>query len=231
MLQNYQARLISKKRLAKNSYQFKFLLIKPNQIKFEAGQYLLLDVKGGYRQYSVSSPPKQTTILETIVDLSPMGIGSQYLLGLKTGQPVSFKAPLGLFVLNKTKQPKIFLATGAGISPIKAMLSYLFENQFKKPVFLFWGLKKEENLYLESFLARLKKNNPNFNYFFCFSKQKPRKQNCFSGHIQKALAKTKIAKKAEFYLCGRQNTVDSLKTFLLQNKKIPAHQIFHENFK
>lgn len=240
MLQNYVAKVKTKQELLKNIFRFEFSLLKPSIIEFKAGQYLLLDVKQGFRHYSISSSPRQNHILETVVDTAPMGIGSQYLLSLNVGDKVNFKAPIGLFILPATTKTKIFLATGTGIVPLISMLTSLAETKFKKNYQLFWGLRTKTDLYFTDRLASLQKQNPNFDYTYCLSKEEVKDEQCFSGHIQDALLilnskfsiPTNSAGKLnyEFYLCGRPQTVDQLKQFLIDNIKVSETQIFHEKF-
>ncbi len=236
MLQTYRARLSEKQELATKIYRFVFTLEAPQQVNFTAGQYLLLEVKGGYRQYSISSPPSQKTALETIVDVTPMGIGSKHLLSLNIGDTVSFRAPLGMFFLQTTNKPKLFLATGTGIAPIKAMILTLVEKGFSGPFQLFWGLRNKQDIYFQDLWASLKQKNSNFDYTYCLSREKDRLEKIFPGHIQDALKNFRFLNSnfqlhdAEFYLCGRPQTVDALKQFLLEELNISTKQVFHEKF-
>ncbi len=230
MLQNYQAHLSKKNQLNQSVYRFEFDLDEPKTIDFLAGQYLLLDVKQGYRQYSISSSNKQQCQVETIVDSQPMGIGSQYLLGLTINQPVSFRAPMGLFTLRQSANPKVFLATGAGISPIKAMLLSLIESDFNAPFFLLWGLKKQSDLYLEDYWQKLAQSKTNFSYHYCLSQENFGQPPQFAGHIQEKLNSLQLPNNCEFYLCGRQSTVEALFAYLQNTLSVSPENIFHEKF-
>jgi NAD(P)H-flavin reductase len=229
-MQNYQACLKEKKVLTKNVFRFQFELLKPKEINFLPGQYLLLDIKEGYRQYSISSPPSQMHYVETIVDLSPMGEGSKYLLNLKLGGTVSFRAPMGQFILRENSLPKFFLATGAGISPLKAMIQHLLEKNASEPLTLLWGLPKENNLYLDLFWQSLAKKNANFQYYYCFSQQNFKKPHSFCGHIQNKLSETNISKNSQFYLCGRPEVVESLQKHLCHTLGVAKENVFYEKY-
>lgn len=230
MLQNYTATLSVKQPLTKTVYRFEFSLPKSQTLIFTPGQYLLLEINGLYRQYSLSNSPSQKQSLETFIDLKPMGPGSLYLQSLKVGDKVNFRAPLGLFTLKPTQKPKYFLATGVGISPIKAMILDLYEKSFASPFQLFWGLASKQDLYLQDLWLKISQENSFFQYTYCLSKEILSKNNCFNGHVQMALASVKLVPESEFYLCGRPTTVSVLQEFLLTKLKVLPQFIFHENF-
>ena len=233
MLQSFDATLKETSKLAENIHHFVFSFIN-QELEFEAGQYMLVEVGGGYRQYSIGSSPNQKKEVETVVDVTPMGLGSKYLLNLKVGDEVKFRAPLGVFKLQTTSKPKFFLGTGTGIVPLKSMILALTESSFASSYNLYWGLRTKENLYFQSLWQELKTKNSQFSYQYCLSQEKEPLDNVFLGHIQEALLKTQkdlsILKAAEYYLCGRPQTVAMLQDFLLNDLQIPDAQIFHEKF-
>ena len=108
MLRAYKAQVRKKRKIAPNVYFFQFKLIYPKSITFKPGQYFLLHTNDTVRHYSFSNSPTQKDCIDTIVDVSPMGIGSKFLLGLKLNDYVSLRAPLGQFFLQLTNKPKIF---------------------------------------------------------------------------------------------------------------------------
>ena len=230
MLQNYTGKLFIKEQLTKTVFRFVINLPKNTPLLFTPGQYLLLETNGLYRQYSLSNCSCQQQHPEILVDLKPTGPGSLYLQNLKVGDTVSFRAPLGLFTLKKTPQPKYFLATGVGIAPIKAMILDLYKKSFAAPFQLFWGLANRNELYLKELWLKIHQQNAHFQYTYCISQQTLVENHCFCGHIQEAILAQKLLPQSEFYLCGRPDTVKALKEFLINNSKINPKLIFHENF-
>jgi len=231
MLQNCRAILRGRQPLAPQIWAFYFNLVEPESLKFEAGQYFLLEIPGGFRQYSISSSPNDQKSLQIIVDTSPMGAGSKFLLGLKEGMAVKFRAPMGAFVLKNSAQPKMFLATGAGIAPIKSMIHKLLESGFNQPVSLYWGVRESTNLYLRDIWEHFAQTYSNFDYLYCLSREAHQAPHSYAGRIQEKL-KTLDGKLSDtdFYLCGRTSTVEQLKEFLLTNLSIKPENIHHEKF-
>jgi len=247
MLISYQTQLTKKVNLAGNVYLFEFSLVEPKEISFLAGQYLILSVphkeKSFSRLYSIASPSWQKNTFELVVELIEEGMGSTYLKNLKIGDQVFFKGPAGIFTLKKTDKNKVFFATGTGIAPIRSMIKEFqnsnFKTQKQNQKFLFWGLRKKEDVYFLEEFKKIKEEDKNFEFKICLSKEEnlnPVESRFFSlGHVdyvfEKELypkIKDKIAE-FEFYLCGGRGVVESLRQFLLQ-KNIPQSSIFFEKF-
>jgi len=111
-----QAKVISLTRLSENYWRLH--LVRPAGFNFLAGQYvsLLVHPDGHRRTYSLSNPPSR--YLELLADITPMGLGSKFILSLKPGDTVDFIGPMGKFV--KTSDG-LFLAGGSGIAPYLSM--------------------------------------------------------------------------------------------------------------
>ncbi len=233
MLQTYKAKVSSIDQVSPKVYRFRFQLTEPQTVSFTAGQYLLLDVNGAYRQYSISSSPSQNTYVETAVDITPMGLGSKYLMGLKKGEEVSFRAPLGMFTLKKTGAPVVFLATGTGVVPLKSMIHQLTEDNYPQPYKLIWGLRERRSIYFDKEWQEIRVQNPNFDYLYCLSREEnPDGPRQMKGHVQDALAALSPEElgRSEFYICGRFQTVEDLKGFLIDKLKIHPDRLNYEKF-
>jgi len=247
MLILYQTQLTKKINLAGNVYLFEFSLIEPKEINFFAGQYLILSVpyntESVSRMYSIASPPGQKNSFELVVELVEGGIGSSYLKNLKIGDKILFKGPAGMFTLKKTDKNKIFFATGTGIAPIRSMIiesqKLPSDSEGKSQKFLFWGLRKKEDVYFLEEFKKIAEENKNFEFKICLSREENLDlvdNHFFSlGHVDQVFEKELYPKiketifDFEFYLCGARAVVESLRQFLLQ-KNIPQSAIFFEKF-
>ena len=262
-MQTYNAR-VSDHQLIAGSFQYLHLeLINPEKIEFQAGQYLILTIdaaKGVRRNYSIASQPQINHAVELLVDIKPQGLGSQYLKNLKPGDKVEFVAPFGNFVvdenclkrsdpaaagsdLNKNHQ-LLFVATGSGISPIRAMiLDLLIVKKYQNPIRLWWGMKCPQDCFWVEDFDNLEKEYPNFKWDLVLS-QPPENWPLHSGHVtghvldyvQKQIPNTEyripnsMLHDAEsshsefsiqnsefcFYLCGNQFMIDEVSTKLTE---------------
>ena len=229
MLTNFETTLSQKTQLSSNVCLFRFDLEEPKEITFKAGQYLILKIPSGEglvsRLYSIASPDTKKNSFDLTVEIVPGGLASSYLSDLKVKEAVVFQGPAGMFGLKENNRPKIFLVTGTGIAPVKSML-----ESYQLPVTsyqLFWGLKTYKDVYLLDELKR-------FNLKICLSREKnldiiPEKNRKYFeiGHVDKCL--TENFQNYDFYLCGRRETVESLKQFLL-GKNVLQENIIFEKF-
>ncbi len=121
----YNATVISVKNVAGEFHVVKLQLEKPKELQYTAGQYVICKIgpPKGNHTLSIASAPSTDGTIELLQSVAPMGEGSKWLLGLKPGDPVQFLGPLGKFVLQKEgTRPKVFIATGCGIAPLRAMI-------------------------------------------------------------------------------------------------------------
>lgn len=234
MLQTYTARTTVIEEVAARIYRFEFALEGSKSISFVPGQYMLLNIPEGYRQYSISSPPIQTSQLEIVADVAPMGSGSRYLLSLKKNSLITFRAPLGVFMLQQTTMPKFFLATGTGVAPMKSMILDLITHDFQEDYHLVWGLRTHDDVYFKREFAQLGEQNPKFHHHICFSQDDPQDNTELKGYVQHALRilhpDNYGLEKYEWYLCGRPQTVDSIRQSLINDFDVSSVNIYNEKF-
>jgi len=204
-------------------------------VNFIPGQYASVKVsdKNDNRFYSVASMTGSKTI-ELLVDISPMGLGSKYLMNLQVGDDVEIAAFLGEFVIDKTrvgdKKTILFVATGTGIAPIKPMVEDLLINiGFKGDVLLIWGMRSENDLYWLKELDNLHRDFENFKYELVLSK--PGKEwPGLRGHVKDIVEKVKLdTKNILVYLCGGPEMVTDM-TEVFGDMGVARESVVSEKF-
>jgi CDP-4-dehydro-6-deoxyglucose reductase len=125
------------------------LRLPPNQpLRFLAGQYIDLIANGIRRSYSIANAPRDDNKLVLEVRQVEKGQMSDYLFHTaKVNDLLRIEGPLGTFCLRETTKTPLFIATGTGIAPIKAMIATLPNTQ---PISVYWGGRTEADIYWQS---------------------------------------------------------------------------------
>ena len=119
--------------------------------RFKAGQYLRVSMPDGdTRNFSMANSPRQSDGVQLHIRRIPGGYFSeQVLAGLKKGDRLKIELPYGEFYLRTgSDKPIVCLATGTGFAPVKAMIEDLIDRGNARSVRLYWGGRREQDLYL-----------------------------------------------------------------------------------
>lgn len=85
--------------------------------------------------YSIASVPSDCPEIELCV--SRVGWSSAYLHELGIGQTIPLRGPYGLMTLSELpSRPRLYIAEGSGIAPLKSHIDWLHEWGFPHPVWL-----------------------------------------------------------------------------------------------
>lgn len=126
-----------------------------SEFTFIPGQYIeLIGGNGIRRSYSLASAEIFDNSFDLHVRHVDGGEMSTYLFrDAKPNDLLRLNGPLGTFFLRETAGiDLIFLATGTGIAPVKAMLGWLStlpKAKSPKSVAVFWGMRHEKDFYLD----------------------------------------------------------------------------------
>jgi NAD(P)H-flavin reductase/ferredoxin len=119
--------------------------------RFKAGQYLrVLMPDGDTRNFSMANPPKESDGVQLHIRRIPGGRFSEGMLGgLRKGDKLKIEIPYGEFYLRTgSEKPIVYLATGTGFAPIKAMIEDLIVRGNTRSVRFYWGGRRAQDLYL-----------------------------------------------------------------------------------
>lgn len=139
--------------LAPDVVQILLRLPPTSNFSFLPGQYIeVIGPKGIRRSYSLARFNYADKILELHIRAVKGGAMSDYWFNLaKPNDLLRLNGPLGTFVLRETAGiDLIFLATGTGIAPVRAMLesiAYLSADHRPKTVTVLWGGRKLQDFY------------------------------------------------------------------------------------
>ena len=121
--------------------------------RFHAGQYIEVMGEGGVRRsYSIANAMNESQLLELHIKRVPGGAMSHYWFEkAKENDLLRLNGPLGTFVVRHVAgKDLVFLATGTGIAPVKAMLESIHAlnpEQMPRSVSVYWGGRVACDLY------------------------------------------------------------------------------------
>jgi CDP-4-dehydro-6-deoxyglucose reductase len=211
----HPCRIQSLERLAPDVLKVVFRLPPQMSLDYHAGQYI--DVIGGggiHRSYSVANAPSADRRIELHVRQVPNGAMSHYWFEqAKPNDLLRLRGPLGSFCLRDVAGiDLIFLATGTGMAPIKAMLERLGQRPGLNPnsVHVFWGGRTQTDLYWSFAGAQ-----DTYRYTPVLSRGGAAWTGA-RGYVQQALLAANIdLKNAAVYACGSPAMIASARSQLL----------------
>lgn len=121
------------------------------RLQFMAGQYiniLMKDQKA--RSFSLANAPHDDEFLELHIRNIAGGEFTRHVFEeMKERDILRFQGPLGTFFLREdSEKPIIFLASGTGFAPIKAIIEHALFVGVKRPMHFYWGARKLADLYM-----------------------------------------------------------------------------------
>lgn len=145
-----------------------YLKLPDNQrLQFLAGQYLDFLLEDGRRRaFSIANAPHDDAQIELHVRHVPGGEFTDFVFDdMREGNIQRIQAPLGGFYLREeSDRPLILMAGGTGFAPLKAILEHAFHIGIERPIHLYWGVRAERDLYLDSLPAEWEAQKTFFRY-------------------------------------------------------------------
>lgn len=130
---------------------------------FSAGQHARLKFGPGIpeRNYSMANRPDADR-LEFYVRHVPRGQASGYAFtNLHLGAEVTVSGPLGNAYLRENHGgPMLAVAGGSGMAPIQSIVETALRKDAARRVHLYFGVRDERDIYLESHLSELARRHP-----------------------------------------------------------------------
>ena len=197
---------------------------------FISGQYVNL-IKGAInRSYSIANKSGDNSKLHFYIKKYENGLMSNYWFNeAKVNDLIRLEGPLGAFFYRKSNQSEIiFLATGTGIAPVKAIIEELENSAIdysNKNFLVLVGARNKEDLFWDP----KKINNINFKYIPVLSNPKE-DWTGEKGYVQNILLEQKVdLANAQVYACGSNQMIESAQKLLIENS-LPANQFYSDAF-
>ena len=224
------ARLISSIEIAPAVRHFVFEA--ESELSFIPGQFVSfvasIEGKEITRAYSLAAAPHDSRRFELCLNLVPDGHISRLLFAMEPGDTIAMLPPLGMFVLRHPEREAVFIATGTGIAPFRAMLQAHLRPGSRAFTLLF-GVRYESTILYRAEFEQMAMQFPQFRFWPTLSRPEP-EWTGRSGHVQTHLGEAIGARRdLDVYLCGLKLMVDEVRS-ILKGMGLDRKQIFYEKY-
>ncbi|MDP2808857.1 MAG: FAD-binding oxidoreductase [Rhodocyclaceae bacterium] len=213
-IREYAARVVKMERLTPDVMRVLLKLPEDQRISFTAGQYINIILDDGQRRaFSFANPPHQADLIELQIRLMPGGRFTPHVFEqMKEEDEVRFEGPLGDFSLQESDQPIVFVAGATGFAPVKSMIEDAFHRGLKRPMYLYWGVRKRADLYMPELPERWAHEHANFKFVPVISEPEPGDTwNGRTGLVHEAILQDFPSLGGhEIYACGSVRMVEAV---------------------
>lgn len=187
------------------------------QLDFLAGQFVSLnesiDGKKITRAYSIASQP-HGNIFELCLNRVEEGKLSPRLFDMQVGDCIEMQGPLGYFVMRRPASDSLFVATGTGIAPFRAIIKDHLPKDRDHQFTLLFGVRHESNLMYREEFEKLASHHSNFRFRPTLTQPGPGWKGG-SGRVQTHLAELIGDRRdIDVYICGMKAMVDDVRQWL-----------------
>jgi CDP-4-dehydro-6-deoxyglucose reductase len=205
------------------------------RMQFKAGQYVEFLLKDGKRRaYSMATPPHADELMTLHIRHMQGGLFTDHVFGaMKERDILRFEGPLGTFFLREdSDKPIVLLASGTGFAPIKAIIEHWVHSKSTRPVVLYWGGRRPQDLYMHALCEEWARTLPNFRYVPVVSDALPADSwSGRTGFVHRAVMDDMPDLSAyQVYACGAPIVVESAQRDFVADCKLPEEEFFADSF-
>ena len=144
-----------------------------------------------------------------------------------------FEGPLGTFSLReKSDKPIVFVASGTGFAPFKAMLEHAFRRGLRRPMTLYWGCRAKRDLYMLDLPRKWAAEHAHFTYVPVLSEPLPEDEwSGRTGFVHRAVMQDfPDLSGHQVYACGAPVMVDAARADFIGQRGLPADEFYADAF-
>ncbi|MES2536402.1 MAG: CDP-6-deoxy-delta-3,4-glucoseen reductase [Pseudomonadota bacterium] len=205
------------------------------RFQFLAGQYIEFMLKDGKRRsYSLANAPSAEGPLTLHIRQMPGGLFTDHVFNtMKERDILRFEGPQGTFFLREDSgKPMVLLASGTGFAPIKAIVEQAIHKNITRPMTLYWGGRRPQDLYMHALCEEWAHTVPDFRYVPVISDPRPEDQwSGRTGFVHRAVMEDLPDLSGyQVYACGAPVMVDSAKRDFVALNKLPEEEFYADAF-
>jgi CDP-4-dehydro-6-deoxyglucose reductase len=205
------------------------------RLMFLPGQYIDILLKDGTRRsFSMANAPHDDEFVQLHVRHVPGGSFTDHVFKtMKERDILRFEGPFGTFFLREESEKScVFVASGTGFAPIKAVIEAAIQKGIARPMTLYWGARRPKDLYLNGLPERWVAEHPGFKYVPVISDALPEDAwKGRTGFVHRAVMEDFPDLSAhQVYACGVPIMVDSARRDFIQKCRLPENEFFADSF-
>ena len=229
------SRVVSIERLSHDVIRLQMQLPANEPFLYHAGQYVEFILRDGARRsYSMANAPSQGPGVDLHIRHMPGGRFTDLVFGsMKEKDILRIEGPMGSFFLREeSSKPMVFLASGTGFAPLKALLEHMQHCGITRPVTLYWGGRRPADLYMDDWVRAQCDAMPNLHYVPVVSDALPEDAwQGRTGFVHRAVLEDfPDLSGHQVYACGAPVVVDSAKRDFGALAGLPADEFFADAF-
>ena len=207
-------------------------------LRYHAGQYIEFLLQGGVRRaYSMANAPHlqaEQPGLDLHIRHMAGGQFTDHVFGaMKEREILRVEGPYGSFFLREdSDKPLVFLASGTGFAPIKALLEHMQHKALTRPVTLYWGGRRPADLYMDAWVQAYQAALPQLRYVPVVSDALP--EDSWTGRTgfvhQAVLDDFADLSGHEVYACGAPIVVEMARDTYSAQRGLPPEAFFADAF-
>ncbi|MGY0413725.1 globin domain-containing protein [Staphylococcus sp. mip270_02] len=199
-----------------------------NLSKFEAGQYITVDVESdkleyrAKRHYSIVEGDEHTLTFAVKRDVTDSHEGEVSTIlhdEMQVGGTINLSAPVGRFGIVNDTAPQLFIGSGIGVTPLIPMFNEITKSNVK--VDFIQNVESVQEIPFNNKIEDIANNNDNASYII-HDKQK-------NGYIDATYLSQFISADTEIYVCGGVKFLQSIIT-TLKEIGVEEQRIHFESF-
>jgi CDP-4-dehydro-6-deoxyglucose reductase len=204
------------------------------KLVYLAGQYVEFLLKDGARRsFSMGSAPHDAELLQLHVRRVAGGQFTEHVFStMKERDILRFEGPLGTFFLREdSAKPIVFVASGTGFAPIKAIIEDAVKKGVSRPMTLYWGGRRPKDLYMHA-LAQSWAAQGLLKYVPVISEALP--EDAWTGRtgfVHRAVMEDfPDLSGHQVYACGVPVMVDAARRDFIAECRLPEEEFFADSF-
>jgi CDP-4-dehydro-6-deoxyglucose reductase len=226
-------RVHSMEKLAEDVMVLKLKLPANERLQFLSGQYIdILQKDQKPRSFSLANAPHNDDLLELhIRNISGGAFTHHVFEEMKERDILRFKGPLGTFFLREdSDKPIIFVASGTGFAPIKAIIEHALYIGIKRTMHFYWGARKLSDLYMLELAKQWEAQGIRFTPVLSDAIPEDNWQGR-TGFVHRAVLDDYSDLSAyEVYACGAPVVVEAAHTDFTTTRNLPNDAFFSDAF-